>query len=79
VTLEKAKMVRANILKILMYSFVFIENFLTSGIAGCYHNQHAPKASQLIVTARDFSKVEESDCFVNEAWYSTPQRTKSVT
>jgi hypothetical protein len=25
------------------------------------------------VTARDFSKVEESDCFVNEAWYSTPQ------
>jgi hypothetical protein len=38
-----------------------------------HHNQHAPKASLLVVTARDFSKVEESDCFVNEAWYSTPQ------
>ncbi len=25
---------RANILKILLYSFVFIENFLTPGIAG---------------------------------------------
>jgi hypothetical protein len=28
---------------------------------------------QVVVTARDFSKVEQSDCFVNEAWYSTPQ------
>ncbi len=32
--MEKAKLVRANILKILLYSFVFIENVLTSGIAG---------------------------------------------
>jgi hypothetical protein len=24
------------------------------------------------ITARDFSNVEESDCFVNEAWYFTP-------
>jgi hypothetical protein len=30
----KAKIVRANILKILLYSFVFIENFLTQGLAG---------------------------------------------
>jgi hypothetical protein len=32
--LKKAAIVRANILKILLYSFVFIENFLTPGTAG---------------------------------------------
>ena len=48
-------------------------------IRRCHHNQHTPKASQLVVTARNFSKVEESDCFVNEAWYSTPQWTKAIT
>ena len=35
--------------------------------------KYALKTSQVVVTARDFFKVEESDCFVNEAWYSTPQ------
>jgi hypothetical protein len=41
--LEKAKMVRANILKILLYSFVFIENVLTSGIAAHSQNNHFPR------------------------------------